>query len=928
MSSKKNKIESNGIDPQRPFLGLDSFEEKHKALFGGRDQEIDELYKLVESNGLTVVFGKSGIGKTSLLKAGLMPQLRHNYFFPIYLRIDFNSKKSPLDQVKSRVYNVMKDKDPEVTPVGDLTLWQYFHDVDFKNGYLTPVLIFDQFEEAFTIGDHKMREVLELVVELADLAENRIPLVVQQEYLKKDEIIPSRYSKRTYRIVLSLREDYLARLDELIRYIPSILDNRFRVLQMTIYQAMNAAIKPGKRLLEIEVAQEIIKKFDGVSQADFDLLVEKGTQDQKLKVEPFLLSLICYSINEKRIEDKHDTITTNLVAQFNVKDVISSFYNETVTKYGKDVEQAIEDNLLTEGGFRKLQALEGWQKKYNISKDAIDGLVGARILRRETRDKLEYVELIHDVLAPVIKENRERRIQKEKEYEEKRIRQNKRIEEKKKADAREEEIRLEEERKRKKSRRTLIIGFSTVLGILLAGVFYKNYSEGQEIKNRNENITLAMDLTHRAKGSEIYGTDPKSALLARAAYLIYKDDKSDVAGEYLFDDFFYNSLYKALQDNRFYFLITKSDISVESINKLNLDNEGNEYVVGLKDGTALKLSKGKIERQSGNMEGVESLKNFQGKRNTTSMDLMNKDGKNLLLSVGRYDSIFIQDLDSNQPFKRIPIPGSKNVGKSLEFFGKEGFIVRQRESIIGWHSINGTPFKWHKRSQQSYHNSVKNDSVINVNWDQSALTIANSKFYCSTVNKKDSTLAIGVDHGLILLNEEKLIMLKYSTVGRISAIKYDPSGEYLIMGNYQGEIFHISLKDYSITSHFLHTRKITEIAFNSAGTMLATSSNDGQVVIWESDDWNSDDWNWLPLNPRNLWTNRSLGNANCISFTPEGDYVLAGYQDGTLLRWPTSMNMLADLICDSVDESQITEEDWVAFGLKDFSINEYNCPKN
>jgi len=928
MSNGNQAASANELDPQRPFMGLDSFEEKHQALFGGRDTEIEELYKLVESSGLTVVFGKSGIGKTSLLKAGLMPRLRHNYFFPIYLRIDYNSKKTPLEQVKAHVYDTMVAKDPNVTPVGEATLWQYFHDVDFKNGYLTPVLIFDQFEETFTIGDSKMRDVLELVVELADLAENRIPLVVQQEYLKKEEIIPSRYSKRTYRLVLSLREDYLARLDELIRYIPSILDNRFRVLQMTIDQAMDAAIKPGKALLEKEIAQEIIKKFDGVSQADFDLLEEKGTQDQKLKVEPFLLSLICYSVNEKRIESNLDTITTNLVSQFNVKDVIGSFYNDTVSKYGKVVERAIEDNLLTEGGFRKLQALEGWQKKYTISKEVIDGLVGSRILRRENRDKLEYVELIHDVLAPIIKENRELRIQKEKKEEEQRFRQEKLVEEKKKAEAREVQIRLEEKRKRKKSRRTLIIGFSTVLGILVAMVFFKIYSEGQEIKKRNEDITLAIDLTARANGVRLEDDSYNPALLARAAYLIYKKDKSDVAGEYIFDEFFYSSMYKALRDNKFYFVIAKFDYSVELINKLKLQNGGNEYVLGLKDGNALRLTKDKIDRQSGNAEGIDSLKNFQRRRHVTSMVLKKNKNKNLLYTVGRFDSIIIHDLDAENLFQKIRIPGSKNVGKSLEFLDNGRFIVRQRESIVGWDSIHGAPFKWHKRSEQNYYNEVQNDTAINVNWDQPELTIPGIKFYCSAVSNSDSSLAIGIDSGLIVLNKEKLIQLKYADVGRISAIKYHPSGEYLILGNYLGEIFHISMKDYRLTSHFPHTRKITDIAFNTDGTMLATASNDGQIVIWDTKNWNSEYYNWLPLNPRNTWTSRSLGTVNCISFTPDGDYVLAGYGDGTLLRWPVSMNMLADLICESAGETQISEEDWVAFGLKKYSINEYTCIKN
>src|SRR5580765_3079260 len=95
---EKQNVEQ--VDVQRPFQGLRSYEEKNKTQFGGRDAEIRELYNLVEANRLTIVFGKSGIGKTSLIKAGLIPELQKNYFFSIYLRIDYSSNKTPLNQVR------------------------------------------------------------------------------------------------------------------------------------------------------------------------------------------------------------------------------------------------------------------------------------------------------------------------------------------------------------------------------------------------------------------------------------------------------------------------------------------------------------------------------------------------------------------------------------------------------------------------------------------------------------------------------------------------------------------------------------------------------------------------------------------------------------------------------------------------------------
>lgn len=68
------------IPKSNPFKGLQSFNETDKELFYGRDRVIKQLLDRVMEQSLTVVSGASGTGKSSVVKAGLIPQLREKNY--------------------------------------------------------------------------------------------------------------------------------------------------------------------------------------------------------------------------------------------------------------------------------------------------------------------------------------------------------------------------------------------------------------------------------------------------------------------------------------------------------------------------------------------------------------------------------------------------------------------------------------------------------------------------------------------------------------------------------------------------------------------------------------------------------------------------------------------------------------------------------
>jgi len=912
MPEVRNIGKSTPFDNQRPFLGLRSFEEKHKSQFGGRDAEIKELFGQDENHGLTVVFGKSGIGKTSLIKAGLMPELRQNFYFPIYIRIDYSSSISPLEQLRKLTYEQMKMKDPNLDPVKDKTLWEYFHHVKLLDGLLVPVLILDQFEETFTLGDEKRRQVQELIVELSDLAENRIPLSVQKEYRAKGKTIPSRYAAQPYRVVLSLREDYLARLEELKRYMPSIMDNRFRVVQMTVSQAMDAAIKPGKGLIDESVAKEIIKKLPGVSQSDFDLLNSNGSSRQKLKVEPFLLSLICDRINERRIKKGLTSINLDLVSSFDVNRVIDSFYNETMEQYAPEVNKAIEDRLLTEGGFRKLQVLEELQQEYKISDEDIDTLVSARILRKEMRDGLEYVELIHDVLAPVIRKNRSKRIDKERE--EQRRKALKRI----------------NERNRSKVRRigvTVAFVFATALGFAIW-----NYNERKNIEESNAKLALARNMVFTAQsvGSND-ASNEKAGIIARSAYLIYDKYKSKQGAEDIYAENFYNSMYRALVGmsvDKFQ-VATYSDGGI----KTAIYNDSEErFICALSNGTVQ------------NMANEIVLDFGQNDAKVTSMGQLDNRENHILAMAGTMDSVIQYDLNTNQLLKNIPIPGSLKGAKSLAFLSTGRLVLIQNtyDFVVGWDHPYDQPLRWHAREQFVWNDSTKTMKSIDeiLKWGDSKLQLPDKKL-SSIDTWGDSMVAIGYQDGIILLTEGKYLELHFSKarIGTVTALKFDRAGEFLVIGNSTGEVFNLKLDNYKIERHRYHVGKITDITFGSGDSLVATASIDGNVVLWNR----QKNWNALPLEASKVLP-IPLGMATKVFFSKEDDFVYAGYSpkeqefSGVLLKWPTSMEFLSSLICEELnantDLDEKAEMDQSLAELKEYfetnnlRLNEYFCNTN
>lgn len=383
------------MNTYNPWRGLSAYkdpqEAKHYYEFCGRDAEKIQLSSLIENNLFVTLYGRTGVGKTSLLKAGVMPLLREKDFYPIYIRLSqepggITYAQAIVNKLEGEV-NLKKERTVDFSNEAGNSktyLWKYFCTTKFKTEtperYVYPVIILDQFEEIFYTHKRKAE------------------LLLQQIYvlLNDDLIVPAEegFSDETnYRFVASIREDNLFYLEDSIDELSLNLykDNRYRLKPMNDENARKAILVPGSEVIDRAEASEIAEKIINLSR-DLD-----GT------ISSLILSLICSLMYEQAAKQKSDkpliTLRQIPATQSDTDAILQNFYLENTSKQQRKI---IEEKLLTDDGHRKAEKVDIPNKESLLS-------VGNRILQRLETNEGEKVEIVHDRLAKVIYMQRRRR---------------------------------------------------------------------------------------------------------------------------------------------------------------------------------------------------------------------------------------------------------------------------------------------------------------------------------------------------------------------------------------------------------------------------------------------------------------------------------------------------------------------------------------
>jgi len=179
-------FQPKGFDGRCPYKGLDVFEEEDTDLFFGREKLVEDLVNRVKVSRTIFITGSSGSGKSSLVRAGLMPALKQGVIKNSDRWLYETMKPGPdaltqLGRVASGLAGTLgAGEEIRTKGLSDATILAQWCEVALKDSREKRVVIFiDQFEEVFTQISKEEERVafLNLLLHAATLENGRVILL-------------------------------------------------------------------------------------------------------------------------------------------------------------------------------------------------------------------------------------------------------------------------------------------------------------------------------------------------------------------------------------------------------------------------------------------------------------------------------------------------------------------------------------------------------------------------------------------------------------------------------------------------------------------------------------------------------------------------------------------------------------------------------
>jgi CHASE2 domain-containing sensor protein len=367
-----------------PYLGLAPYGEGDAELFFGRRAERDLVVANLLTSRLTVLYGPSGVGKSSLLRAGVLPRLRNGIGVPTHgsaraVALVDGWQGDPVRAIRGAVGDAGTD---------DVSLDEALARYGRRLGGIL-LLILDQFEEYFLY--HAGRE---------DRLRNELPLTLARADIRA-------------RVLICVREDALAKLDALEGSASAVFGNLVRLGPMSDAAALEAITRPVDRA---HSGAARVTLEEGLSERVLRLLHEREPSAGAARgvlggesdgIEPSYLQLVMRRLWEREVRDGSSVLhSETLSAMGSLRDIVSEHLAEAMDQLTPPERRRMADAfhyLVTPSGAKIAQRRYDLARLTGVQEDEIAAPLAklaagdARILR-PVDDSPSY-EIFHDVLA-------------------------------------------------------------------------------------------------------------------------------------------------------------------------------------------------------------------------------------------------------------------------------------------------------------------------------------------------------------------------------------------------------------------------------------------------------------------------------------------------------------------------------------------------
>ena len=347
---------------RNPFKFLDPYTVEDRGLFFGRDADVKELYARFYGHRMTVVYGESGSGKSSLVQCGLGSEIPAEQAEFVVVRAAVDPLGALREELSRRVRGAVLPEDSV----------EMLREACYRLGKML-VIFYDQFEELFIQQTDTMRQTF--ARELQRWVTARLDLGV----------------------VLAVREEYLAQLTELESVVPEILSNRYWVRRMSQEQAEEAVIGPCEAC-GVRVERDVSRI----------LLEDLGREGGGIELPYLQVVMDTLYQQAVKVDSAAPDITVELYrSQGGVRDILRGFIESRLAEFEdpEPVRQVLKAMVTSEGtkqvlGLRELsERAENFGEKIPEAdlRTILNQLIDSRVLREDADNHL--YELRHDSLA-------------------------------------------------------------------------------------------------------------------------------------------------------------------------------------------------------------------------------------------------------------------------------------------------------------------------------------------------------------------------------------------------------------------------------------------------------------------------------------------------------------------------------------------------